>query len=123
MPSEPPPLPIIVLEHARAEHPLVQFAPALAERVFKTLLRPRAKTIERDRKTCNAHFRHNNLNPRLFGGIVEYTFERFAEHSGDLKCDLQRRRIFSLFDCVDRLASNPDFLSQLLLRHLSMLEA
>ena len=48
-------------EHARTEHPLVQFPPALAERIFKTLLRPCSETVERDRKACNAHFRHNKL--------------------------------------------------------------
>src|SRR6202045_1060319 len=48
-------------EHTRAEHPLVQFPSALAERIFKTLLRPGSETVERDRKACNAHFRHNTL--------------------------------------------------------------
>src|SRR6185312_15890755 len=38
--------------------PLVQFQPTLAERIFKTLLRPCSETIERDRKACNAHSRH-----------------------------------------------------------------
>src|SRR6202041_433047 len=37
-------------------------APALAERIFKTLLRPRSETIERDRKACNTHFHHNTLH-------------------------------------------------------------
>src|SRR5579864_110427 len=46
-------------EHARTEHPLVQFLPALAERIFKTLLRPSSETVKRDRKACNAHSRHN----------------------------------------------------------------
>src|ERR1700722_13704134 len=46
-------------EHARTEQPLVQFQPALAERIFKTLLRPCSETVERDRKACNAHFRHD----------------------------------------------------------------
>src|SRR6202051_449531 len=35
-------------EHARAEYPLVQFPPALAERIFKTLVRPCSETVERD---------------------------------------------------------------------------
>src|ERR1700727_3835875 len=48
-------------EHTRAEHPRVQFPPALAERIFKTLLRPCSETVERDRKACNAHFRHGEL--------------------------------------------------------------
>src|SRR6202051_5126550 len=48
-------------EHTRTEHPLVQFPPALAERMFKTLLRPCSETVERDRKACNAHFRHGEL--------------------------------------------------------------
>src|ERR1700736_2321808 len=48
-------------EHARTEHPLVQFPPALAERIFKTLLRPCSEAIERDRKACNAHSRHKAL--------------------------------------------------------------
>ena len=46
-------------EHTRAEHPLVQFPPALAEWIFKALLRPCSETVERDRKACNAHFRHD----------------------------------------------------------------
>jgi hypothetical protein len=37
----------------------VQFQPALAEWIFKTLLRPCTETVERDRKACNAHSRHN----------------------------------------------------------------
>src|SRR6185437_5535387 len=45
-------------EGARVEEPLVQFQPTLAERIFKTLLRPCSETIERDRKACNAHSRH-----------------------------------------------------------------
>src|SRR6202035_3804583 len=49
------------LEHARPEQPLVQFPPAFAERIFKTLLRPCSETVERDRKACNAHFRHSEL--------------------------------------------------------------
>src|SRR5882757_7456546 len=48
-------------EHTRTEHPRVQFPPALAERIFKTLLRPCSETVERDRKACNTHFRHNEL--------------------------------------------------------------
>jgi len=36
------------LEHARTEHPLVQFQPAFAERIFKALLRPCSETVERD---------------------------------------------------------------------------
>jgi hypothetical protein len=48
-------------EHTRTEHPLVQFQPALAERIFKTLLKPCSESVERDRKACNAHFRHNTL--------------------------------------------------------------
>src|SRR3981081_955176 len=48
-------------EHARTEHPLVQFQPAFAERIFKTLLRPCSETVERDRKACNAHLRHREL--------------------------------------------------------------
>src|SRR5580698_5170106 len=48
-------------EHARTEQPLVQFPPAFAERIFKTLLRPCSETVERDRKACNAHFRHSEL--------------------------------------------------------------
>src|SRR5271170_6909830 len=47
-------------KHARAEHPRVQFPPALAERIFKTLLRPCSETVERDRKACNTHFRHDS---------------------------------------------------------------
>src|ERR1700686_5505530 len=49
------------LEHARTEQPPVQFQPAFAERIFKTLLRPCSETVERDRKACNAHFRHSEL--------------------------------------------------------------
>src|ERR1700722_11282046 len=49
------------LEHARTEQPLVQFHPAFAERIFKTLLRPCSETVKRDRKACNAHFRHDKL--------------------------------------------------------------
>src|SRR5258705_1831831 len=45
-------------EHARAEYPLVQLPPTLAEGIFKTLLRPRSESVERDRKACDAHFRH-----------------------------------------------------------------
>src|SRR6185437_7764890 len=48
-------------EHTRTEHPLVQLPPALAERIFKTLLRPGSETVERDRKACNAHSRHDEL--------------------------------------------------------------
>src|SRR6185437_6468193 len=48
-------------EHARTEYPLVQFPPALAERIVKTLLWPCSETVERDRKACNTHFRHNTL--------------------------------------------------------------
>src|SRR5580700_10135961 len=49
------------LEHARTEQPPVQFHPAFAERIFKTLFRPCSETVERDRKACNAHFRHSEL--------------------------------------------------------------
>src|SRR5580704_13949986 len=35
-------------EHARAEDPLMQFPPALAKRIFKTLLKPGSETVERD---------------------------------------------------------------------------
>ncbi len=49
------------LEHARTEQPRVQFPPALAERIFKTLLRPCSEAVERDGKACNAHFRHSEL--------------------------------------------------------------
>jgi hypothetical protein len=37
----------------------MQFLPALAERIFETLLRPCSETVERDRKACNAYFRHD----------------------------------------------------------------
>src|SRR5262245_43480834 len=46
-------------EGARAEEPLVQLQPTLAERSFKTLLGSCAETVERNRKACNAHSRHN----------------------------------------------------------------
>jgi hypothetical protein len=46
-------------EHARAEKPLVQLQPALAEGIFKALLRPCSETVERHRKASNADFRHN----------------------------------------------------------------
>jgi hypothetical protein len=39
----------------------MQLQPTLAERIFKTLLRPGSETVERDRKASNAHFRHNTL--------------------------------------------------------------
>jgi hypothetical protein len=39
----------------------VQFHPAFADRIFKTLFRPCSETVERDRKACNAHFRHIEL--------------------------------------------------------------
>src|SRR5580704_14886643 len=56
-------------EHTRTEHPLVQFPPALAERIFKTLIRPCSEPVERDRKACNAHFRHDE--PSLLGLRIE----------------------------------------------------
>jgi hypothetical protein len=40
-------------EGARAEEPLVQLQPTLAERIFKALLSPCSETVERDRKACN----------------------------------------------------------------------
>src|SRR6185437_2991722 len=45
-------------KEARAEQPLVQLVPALAERILQGLLRPCAETIERDRKASNAYPRH-----------------------------------------------------------------
>jgi len=56
-------------------------------------------------------------------GIVEYTFERRVEGRGNSKCGFQRRRVFSLLDCVDRLARDADLVGQILLRHFAMLEA
>src|SRR5262252_1560826 len=47
------------LEGARTDEPRVQLPPALAERIFETLLRPRSETVKREGKTCNAHSRHN----------------------------------------------------------------
>lgn len=56
-------------------------------------------------------------------GVVEYAFERFAEHGSNAKSRFQRRRIFSQLDRVHRLASEVDLFRQLLLRHLSVFEA
>jgi len=56
-------------------------------------------------------------------GIVEYTFERRVEGRGNSKCGFQRGRVFSLLDCVDRLARDADLVGQILLRHFAMLEA
>ena len=42
-------------------------------------------------------------------GIVEHALERLPEDGGDSECGFQRRRVFSLFDCIHSLASNPDF--------------
>src|SRR6185437_11900105 len=55
-------------EHARTEHPLVQFRPTLAERIFTALVRPCSEAVERDRKACNANFCHNVL-PFISGGF------------------------------------------------------
>src|SRR5580693_9604334 len=78
-------------EHARAEHPLMQFQPALAERMFKTLLRPRSETVERDRKACNAHFRHGELPfisaiYPIAGNVSDMSHERAICH-GDADSD------------------------------------
>src|SRR5262249_49265159 len=56
-------------EHARAEHPLMQLPPTLAERIFKALLGPCAEAVKRDRKAANAHFRHSML---LFKPILKH---------------------------------------------------
>src|SRR5580704_9854751 len=58
-------------EHARTEHPLVQLLPTLAERIFKTLLRPCSEPVERDREARNAHFRHNETPPSLPASRIE----------------------------------------------------
>lgn len=50
-------------------------------------------------------------------------FQRFAEYSGDTESDLQRRRIFALFDRGDCLAGDADFVSQISLRHFSIEKA
>jgi hypothetical protein len=56
-------------------------------------------------------------------GIMEYAFEWLAKHGGDSEGGFQRRRVFSQLDGVHGLARHLYFFSELLLRHLAMLEA
>jgi hypothetical protein len=55
--------------------------------------------------------------------IVKDTFEGLAEHGSDAESGFQCRRILSQLDGIDGLASDVDFVGQLLLGHLAMLEA
>jgi hypothetical protein len=54
---------------------------------------------------------------------VKYAFQWLAEHRCDAESRFQGWRIFSQLDCVHSLASEIDFVGQILLRHLSVLEA
>src|ERR1700722_5045116 len=58
-------------EHTCPEHPRVEFPTALAERILEALLRPCSKTVKRDRKSCNAHFRHDEPFPSRSGLRIE----------------------------------------------------
>src|SRR5258707_1472684 len=69
-------------EHARTEYPLVQFPPTLAERIFKTLLRSCSETVERDRKACNAHFRHDEP----FHLFRDRGMKQYGSLLGSLRC-------------------------------------
>jgi len=54
---------------------------------------------------------------------VEDAFEWLAEDGGYAEGGFQRRRVFSLFNCVDGLAGALDLVGQFLLRHLAVFKA
>lgn len=50
-------------------------------------------------------------------------FERFAEYARDLESDLERRRVFSEFDRINRLTRYVYTFGEILLRHFVVLES
>src|ERR1043166_1411997 len=55
--------------------------------------------------------------------VLEHVFERHAKDVGNLKRDLERRRVLPELEGVDGLPRDADFVGELLLRHLLVLEA